>query len=68
MLYAVAMVAVVVGVDVLFFPAPWERLAANVGIVLVFGAFLLQVSAPHIGAAGPLLLRVIPEHWPRRGS
>jgi hypothetical protein len=38
-LYAVAMVAVVVGVDVLLFRGhPWERLAANVGIVLVFGA------------------------------
>ena len=39
--YAVAMVAVVVGVDLLFFRDPswfWERLAANVGIVLLFGA------------------------------
>jgi uncharacterized membrane protein len=36
-LYVVAMAAVVVGVDVLFFRAHfWERLAANVGIVLVF--------------------------------
>ncbi len=41
--YAVAMVAVVVGVDVLFFRnRPWERLMANVGIVLVFGAFYLR--------------------------
>jgi hypothetical protein len=39
-LYVVAMVAVVVGVDVLFFRGRvWERLAANVGIVLVFVAF-----------------------------
>lgn len=42
-LYAVAMVAVVVGVDVLFFRGhPWERLAANVGIVLAFGAFYFR--------------------------
>jgi len=39
-LYAFAMVGVVVGVDLLFFrDHPWERLAVNVGIVLVFGAF-----------------------------
>jgi hypothetical protein len=38
-LYVVAMAAVVVGVDVLFFRDHfWERLAANVGIVLVFVA------------------------------
>jgi hypothetical protein len=42
-LYVVAMVAVVVGVDVLFFRGnSWERLAANVGIVLVFGAFYFR--------------------------
>ena len=36
-LYVVAMAAVVVGVDVLVFRNHvWERLAANVGIVLVF--------------------------------
>ena len=41
--YAVTMVAVVVGVDLLFFRShPWPRLAANVGIVLVFGAFYLR--------------------------
>lgn len=40
MLYVLALVAVVVGVDVLFFRHhTWERLAANVGIVLVFWAF-----------------------------
>ena len=39
-LYVIAMVAVVVGVDVLFFRGHfWERLAVNVGIVLVFVAF-----------------------------
>jgi hypothetical protein len=42
-LYAVAMVAVVVGLDVLFFRGHvWERLAANVGVVLVFGAFYFR--------------------------
>jgi hypothetical protein len=42
-LYAVVMVAVVVGVDVLFFRHQfWERLAVNIGIVLVFGAFYLR--------------------------
>ncbi|MDR0360680.1 MAG: hypothetical protein LBJ87_14610 [bacterium] len=39
-LYVVALVAVVVGVDVLFFRTHiWERLIANVGIVLIFVAF-----------------------------
>jgi hypothetical protein len=38
-LYVLAMVAVVVSVDVLFFRHQfWERLAVNIGIVLVFGA------------------------------
>ena len=42
-LYVVAMAGVVVGVDVLFFRGHfWERLAANVGIVLVFGAFYFR--------------------------
>jgi hypothetical protein len=39
-LYVVAMAAVIVGVDVLFFRNRfWERLIVNIGIVLVFGAF-----------------------------
>ena len=39
-LYALAMVAVVVGVDVLFFRHHfWERLIVNIGIVLVFAGF-----------------------------
>ncbi len=43
MLYALALVAVVVGVDILFFKHQlWERLIVNVGIVLVFGAFYLR--------------------------
>jgi hypothetical protein len=42
-LYAVAMAGVVVAVDVLFFQGHvWERLAANVGIVLVFLAFYFR--------------------------
>jgi hypothetical protein len=41
--YVIAMIAVVVGVDVLFFRHNfWPRLAANVGIVLVFGAFYFR--------------------------
>jgi hypothetical protein len=42
-LYVLAMVAVVVGVDVLFFKHHfWERLIVNVGIVLVFAAFYFR--------------------------
>lgn len=43
-LYAVLMVAVIVGIDLLFFRGrPWERLMANIGTVLVFGAFYLRL-------------------------
>jgi membrane protein implicated in regulation of membrane protease activity len=39
-LYVLAMIAVVVSVDILFFRNQfWERLIVNVGIVLVFVAF-----------------------------
>jgi len=42
-LYVLALVAVVVGVDILFFRNRfWERLMVNVGIVLVFAAFYLR--------------------------
>jgi len=42
-LYVVAMVAVIVGVDFAFFRNRlWERLIANIGIVLVFAAFYLR--------------------------
>ncbi len=42
-LYVVALVAVVVGADVLFFRHHfWERLMVNVGIVLVFAACYLR--------------------------
>jgi len=41
--YVLALVAVVVAVDVLFFRDRfWERLMVNVGIVLVFAAFGLR--------------------------
>jgi hypothetical protein len=42
-LFAAVMVVVVVGVDLLFFRHhPWERLAVNVGIVLVAVAFYFR--------------------------
>jgi hypothetical protein len=41
-LYVLAMVAVIVGVDVLFLRHHfWLRLIINVGIVVVFGVFYL---------------------------
>jgi hypothetical protein len=43
-LYVAAMIAVIVGVDFGFFRDRfWERLAVNVGIVLVFGAFYFRL-------------------------
>lgn len=45
-LYVMAMVAVIVGVDFGFFRNRfWERLMANIGIVLVFAAFYLRFLA-----------------------
>ena len=42
-LYPVAMAAVIVGVDFAFFRNRfWERLTANIGIVLVFAAFYFR--------------------------
>jgi hypothetical protein len=42
-LYVLALVALVVGVDILFFRHYfWERLIVNIGIVLVFAAFGLR--------------------------
>ena len=42
-LYVLALAAVVVSVDVLFFRNRfWARLIVNVGIVLVFAAFYLR--------------------------
>jgi uncharacterized membrane protein len=42
-LYVVAMAAVIVAADFAFFRNRfWERLIANIGIVLVFAAFYLR--------------------------
>lgn len=42
-LYVLAMVGIIVGVDFAFFKDRfWERLAANVGIVIVFVAFYFR--------------------------
>jgi hypothetical protein len=42
-LFVVLMVAVIVAVDLLFFKGRfWQRLTANVGIVLVFVAFYFR--------------------------
>jgi lipopolysaccharide export LptBFGC system permease protein LptF len=42
-LYVVAMAAIIVGVDFVFFRNRfWERLTVNIGIVLVFAAFYLR--------------------------
>jgi hypothetical protein len=42
-LYVVAMIAVIVGVDFVFFRNRfWARLIVNIGIVLVFAAFYLR--------------------------
>ncbi len=43
LLYALVMAAVVVAVDLLFLrDHPWERLAANVGLALVFATFYFR--------------------------
>jgi hypothetical protein len=42
-LYVLVMAAVIVAVDFLFFRnAFWERLTANIGIVLIFAAFYFR--------------------------
>lgn len=42
-LYVVAMVAIIIAVDFMFFRNRfWERLAVNIGIVLVFAAFYFR--------------------------
>jgi hypothetical protein len=42
-LYVMAMVAIIVGVDFQFFRNQfWERLTVNIGIVLVFAAFYFR--------------------------
>jgi hypothetical protein len=45
--YVLAMAAIIVGVDVTFFRNQfWERLAVNIGIVLVFAAFYWRFLRP----------------------
>lgn len=42
-IYGLVMVAVIVSMDLLFFRNHiWERLMANIGVVLLFGAFALR--------------------------
>ena len=42
-LYVAVLIAVIVGVDLLFFKNRfWERLTVNIGIVLVFAAFYFR--------------------------
>jgi predicted cobalt transporter CbtA len=49
-IYIVALVATVVGVDILVFRHnAWARLLANVGIVLVFAAFYLRFQTAFRG-------------------
>jgi cytochrome c oxidase subunit IV len=49
-LYVVLMAVVIIGVDFAFFRTRfWERLMANVGIVLVFAAFYLRFFKYHGG-------------------
>lgn len=44
--YVVVMVVIIVSIDVLFFRQRfWERLLANMGIVLLFAAFYLRFQA-----------------------
>ena len=46
-LYVMVMITVIVGVDLAFFRNRfWERLAANIGLVLVFGAFYFRFLSP----------------------
>lgn len=46
-LYGLAMVVVIVGVDLLLFrDLPWPRLMANAGIVLVFAACYFRFLRP----------------------
>ena len=54
-LYVVAMAAVIVGVDFVFFRNRfWERLTVNIGIVLVLAAVYLRfLRRPCQGATAP---------------
>lgn len=47
-LYGLTLIAVVVGIDLLFFKNRfWERLMVNIGIVVVFAAFYLRFVKNH---------------------
>ena len=46
-LFGALMIGLIVGLDLAFFRNRlWERLAVNVGIVLVFGAFYFRFFRP----------------------
>jgi hypothetical protein len=46
-IYVLVMIAIIVGVDLAFFRFRfWERLAANIGIVLIFLAFYSRFLRP----------------------
>ena len=53
--YVVAMAAIIIGLDFAFFRNRfWERLALNIGIVLVFGAFYWRfLGSLHATRCGP---------------
>ena len=43
-MYAIVMILVIVGVDLMFFrDLPWQRLIANISIVVVFGTVYLKI-------------------------
>jgi cytochrome c oxidase subunit IV len=45
--YVAAMIAVIVGLDVAVFRHHfWERLAVNIGVVLIFAAFYFRFLRP----------------------
>lgn len=46
-LYVAAMIALIVGLDMAFFRHFfWERLALNIGVVLIFAAFYFRFLRP----------------------
>jgi hypothetical protein len=64
-LYVLALVGVVVGMDVLFLRNQfWERLMVNVGIVLVFAAFYFRF----LKSPGTRMLRRAPADPRTRGG
>jgi predicted cobalt transporter CbtA len=62
-LYVLAMVAVVVGVDILFFRHQfWLRLIVNVGIVLGICGVLFEVPEASMSAAAAMRLTQLHRH------